>query len=123
SLASLALGIDANNEDAKAVLAKAQQGQARLAKQRIAAALPETPGPGNEMTTTAPATEETRPAAAEPGAAEVKTSSLQVHFRSDVDAILIVRVDNKELFRKDFSRGGFFRPRRGDQGHEWRQSI
>jgi serine/threonine protein kinase len=118
ALASLVLGLEPENADAEAILTKAQQGRARQAKRLASRPVP--PGAGEEPATTAPGTPEARPGhPGEPGAADAKQSSLQVHFQSDLDAVLIVRVDNREILRQDLSRGGIFsRLRRGDQGRE-----
>jgi len=120
TLASLVLGLEPENQEAEAILAKAKQGQARLAKQRLASARPETPGQGEEPATATPAPAEARPAhPGEPAAAEARSASLQIHFQSDVDAVVIVQVDNHELLRQELGGGSLFsRLRRGGQGHE-----
>jgi len=123
ALASLVLGLEPENADAEAILTKAQQGRARQAKRLASRPVP--PGAGEEPATAAPGTPEARPAhPGEPGAAEAKQSSLQVHFQSDLDAVLIVRVDNREILHQDLSRGGIFsRLRRGDQRRELTQTY
>lgn len=121
-LANLVLGMEPESEEAKAVLAKAQQGKARLAKQATAEQ-PGTPAPGEEVAVT-PAAGEAQPAGhGGAGTAEVQTSSLQVHFQSEIDAVLIVRVNNREVMRHDFSRGSFFWQRRGSQGYNLTKTI
>jgi hypothetical protein len=46
-----------------------------------------------------------------------------VHFQSDLDAVLIVRVNNREVLRENFARGGFFWQRRGSEGHDMTKTI
>jgi serine/threonine protein kinase len=119
ALASSVLALEPAHEEAQAVLAKAQQGKARQDRQRTAS---DQPGTGaDEVASTAPATGEAQPAGS--GEAAAKTSSLHVHFQSDLDATLIVRVNNQEVLRENLRRGGFFWQRRGSQGHNVTKTI
>jgi hypothetical protein len=125
ALASLALGIDPENEEAKALLAQAQQAQqaqvaAREKRQRTPPAQPAAEPPREESVASLPTPREAPPVT--PG--EARVSSLQVHFQSDLDAVLIVRIDNVQVLRRDFGRGGgLFRPRRGAEGHELTETL
>ncbi|HEV8582858.1 MAG TPA: protein kinase [Thermoanaerobaculia bacterium] len=113
ALSSLVLGIDPGNEDAKALLAQAQQGQAaRQARQRTATAQPQKPA-GEEASATPPAVgEERADSASESTPGEASTSTVRIHFTSELpEGVLIVWVKHQgrqqELLRDNFStRGG-----------------
>ncbi len=124
TLAGLVLSLEPESEEAKAVLAKAQQGKARLAKQQTAPAAPGAPSQTEDVAATDPTAEAPPAGHGEGSSAQAQTSTLQVRFQSDIDAVLIVRVNNREVLRRDFGRGGgIFRPRRGDQGHDWTGAV
>jgi serine/threonine protein kinase len=119
SLAGAVLWLDERNEEARGIRAEAQKGQAaaRQAKQRPGATQPHPTSPGQETASTpSPATQ---PAGSTPAEADAKASSLRIHFQSDMDATVIVRVDGREVVRQTFERGGsLFRPRKNEAGHD-----
>ena len=121
--ASAVLFVDPDNEDAKAVQAMAQKA-ARQAKQRTGPTQPHPALPGGETASTpSPAPQ---PAGSTPSQADAKASSLRIHFQSEVDATLIVRVDGREVLRENLDRGGgLFRPRKNDEGYNltWTREI
>ncbi len=108
--ATTVLGIDPENAEARAILVKAQEGQARRAarQQRKTPASPQ-PAPGTVAATT-PATSEqpARPAAPAPAAANAP-ATLHIHVTADMEGSVIVSiVGHQELLRHNFERGGLF---------------
>lgn len=126
ALATLALAIDNDNEDVKAILAQAKEGQARRARQRAGLAQTGTPRPGEEAATATPATAETQPAARTSEAAPVEAANgvVRVHFTSDIpQGVLIVWVNGTERLRDNFgSKGSIFR-RKPEERHEFNKTI
>jgi serine/threonine protein kinase len=123
ALSSLVLGIDPGNEDAKALLEKAQQGQAaRQARPRTATAQTQ-PRAGEESVATPPVVGRPEAPSAStkaPATAEASTGTVRIHFTSDLpEGVLIVWVKHQgrrqqELLRDNFStRSGLFGLRRG----------
>jgi predicted nucleotidyltransferase len=47
---------------------------------------------------------------------------VQVHFQADMDAVLIVRANNREILRQNFDRGGLFR-RRSAEGYDFTKTL
>jgi serine/threonine protein kinase len=119
ALATLALAIDPGNDDAQEVLAKAQEGQTRRARQpRTGPAQPGTQPAGEQPATTAAAAEgQPATGAGESAPSEVSTGTVHVHFTSDgPDGVLIVYVNGKEKVRDNFrSKGGLFTRRKAEQ--------
>jgi tRNA A-37 threonylcarbamoyl transferase component Bud32 len=107
TLASLVLGLEPDNAEARAILAKAQQGQSRAAKQRTAPGQPRV----REETATTAASEGPAPELAEPAAAEAGTATIHLHFVSELPEGALIVWDRRqgvdtEIFRDTFSRGG-----------------
>lgn len=116
TLANLALNLDPQNKDAAALVALAQ----RRAKQRTAPQEP-TPVSREETASATPTPSEAQPVA-EPAPVEARSASLRVHFQSEMDATLMVRVDEKTRIRKNFERGGLFR-RNNQEGYEFSETF
>jgi eukaryotic-like serine/threonine-protein kinase len=123
TLAGLVLSLEPESEEAKAVLVKAQQGKARLAKQQTTPAAPGTPSQTEDVAATDPTAEAPPAGHGEGSSAQAQTSTLQVRFQSEIEAVLIVRVNNREVLRENLSRGGFFWQRRGAQGFNLTKTI
>ncbi len=117
TLATLALNLDPQNKDAAGLLALAQ----RRAKQRTAPLEPAVPVSREETASATPTPSEAQPAA-EPSPVEARSASLRVHFQSEVEASLIVRVDGKIVTRQNFERGGLFR-RNNQEGYEFSDTF
>ena len=100
------LRIDPQNADARAIMVKAQEGQAAKRKQRRPSTSPE-PAPG-EIASTAPVTSEQTARPSAPAAhPEATTATLRIHFRSEVpEATVIVYANRKEVFRHTYGGGG-----------------
>jgi hypothetical protein len=107
SMAGGVLIMDAENANAKALLAKAQEGMTRKNK-RPAPGTPRTPRRGDQQIAAVPALSEAqtaRPASSAP--AETRTATLHVRFHADVpDGVLILWMNDQELWRDPFSSGG-----------------
>ncbi|HEY2289180.1 MAG TPA: serine/threonine-protein kinase [Thermoanaerobaculia bacterium] len=106
--ATTVLGFDPQNAEARQILLKAQEGQAKRKQQRRAQTALQ-PAPG-EIAATPPVTSEqpVRPAApaAQP---QATTATLRIHFRSEVpEATVIVYANRKEVFRHTYGGGGLF---------------
>ncbi len=110
--ATTVLGIDPQNVEARAILVKAQEGQARRAKQqRRAAAAASQPRPGEQAATAAPVASEAQPPRpAQPAAhPEATTATLRIHFHSEVpEATVVVWANRKEIFRQTYGGRGLF---------------
>jgi tetratricopeptide (TPR) repeat protein len=107
NLARLTLAIDPQNVDAARVLAQAEQA-ARRAK-RTGPVVPQGAArTGEEVASTTPIFSEAPPAASEPAPAVAGNATVRIHFQSELEATLIVSVNDREIARKNFERGGFF---------------
>jgi serine/threonine protein kinase len=109
--ATTVLGIDPQNVEARTILVKAQEGQARRARQpRRTPAAPQ-PGAGEEVATAAPIPSEAPSVRPSPPSAhpEATTATLRIHFRSEVpEATVVVWANRKEIFRKTYGGRGLF---------------
>jgi serine/threonine protein kinase len=111
--------IDPQNTEAKAIMAKVQEAQAKKNK-RPAPANPRTPRRADQQTAAMPALSEAQPARATSSApAEARTATLHVRFKADVaDGVLILWMNDQELWRDAFSsRGIFSHFRKQEEGH------
>jgi hypothetical protein len=108
--ATTVLGIDPQNADARAILVKAQEGQARRSRQqqRRAAAASQ-PAPGEMAATTPVPSEQPAHASAPAARPEATTATLRIHFRSELPAAtVVVWANRKEVFRKTYGGRGLF---------------
>jgi tRNA A-37 threonylcarbamoyl transferase component Bud32 len=110
--ATTVLGIDPQNAEARAILVKAQEGQARRKQRRTPAAPQTVPG---EVAATTPASSEQPARPSAPAARpEATTATLRVHFRSELpEATVVVWANGKEYFRKTFGGRGLFHRQEG----------
>jgi tRNA A-37 threonylcarbamoyl transferase component Bud32 len=108
--ATTVLGIDPGNAEARAILTKAQEEQARRTRQQQRRAASSThPAPGPVAAPAAPATSEQAHAAAPAARPEATTATLRVHFRSEVpEATVVVWANGKEVFRNTYGGRGLF---------------
>jgi serine/threonine protein kinase len=115
SEANQALVIDPKSPDAAALLKQARRG-----KQRATPAGPQAPGTGEEVAGTAPAPSEVQPGnGSEASPAEAATTTVRVHFHSDVpEGVLIVWVNGKERIRENFG-GRLFQRKRDPIDRSW----
>jgi tRNA A-37 threonylcarbamoyl transferase component Bud32 len=103
------LELDHENAEAQSIVLKAQEGQARRARQQRRAQTPSQPAPG-EVATAAPITSEqpVHPAAPAPAATNAP-ATLHIHVSADMEGSVIVSVvGRQELLRHTFERGGLF---------------
>jgi serine/threonine protein kinase/tetratricopeptide (TPR) repeat protein len=113
NLARLTLAIDPQNVDAARVLAQAEQA-ARRAK-RTGPVVPQGAArTGEEVASTTPISSEAPPVASEPAPVEAANATVRVHFQSELAAVFIVSVNDTEIARKEFARGGLFGRRKQD---------
>jgi tetratricopeptide (TPR) repeat protein len=107
NLARLTLAIDPKNVDAARVLAQAEQAVRRAKR----------PGPvvpqgaaqtGGEIASTSVIPSEALPSAPAPAPVEAANATVRVHFQSELAAVFIVSVNDREIARKEFARGGLF---------------
>jgi hypothetical protein len=107
NLARLTLSIDPKNLDAARVLAQAEQAMRRA--KRTGPAVPQGAArPGEEVASTTPVSSEAPPVSSEPAPVEAANAMVRIHFQSELAAVLIVSVNDREIVRKEFARGGFF---------------
>jgi len=107
NLARLTLSIDPQNADAARLLAQAEQ--SRRGKQRTGPAVPQGAArTGEEVASTTPISSEAPPVASEPAPVETANATVRIHFQSELEATLIVSMNDREIARKNFERGGFF---------------
>jgi serine/threonine protein kinase/tetratricopeptide (TPR) repeat protein len=107
NLARLTLSIDPKNVNAARVLAQAEQATRRA--KRTGPAVPQGAArSGEEVASTTPVSSEAPPVASEPAPAEAANATVRVHFQSELEAVLIVSVNDREIARKEFARGGLF---------------
>jgi serine/threonine protein kinase len=112
--ATMVLQMDPENAEARQILVKAQDGQARkAARQRQAAAQPRLPN-GQDAAALTPIPSASPPAnrVNAPAPAEMGTATLHIHIKAEMEGSIIVSAGRQELFRKNFERGGFFHLRR-----------
>jgi hypothetical protein len=99
-MANGVLLIDPQNADAKAVMAKVQDAQARKKRPPTA---PRTPRPHDEQAALTPAASDAQPSRPSAPAAVPTTAAVRVHFRSEIpEGTIIVWVNKKVVFRKNF---------------------
>jgi serine/threonine protein kinase len=108
SMAGGVLIMDSENVDAKAFLAKAQEGLTKKNK-RPAPANPRTPRRADQQAAAMPALSEAQPARANAPAVAPTTATVRVHFHSEPsEGSLIIWVNDQEVWRDNFgSRNGF----------------
>ena len=112
--ATTVLGIDPQNAEARAILVKAQDGQARRARQQRRASTASQPVPGPVAATTPSSSEQPARPSAPAAHPEATTATLRIHFRSEVpEATVVVWANRKEVFRKTYGGRGLFHKQGG----------
>ncbi|HEX9943674.1 MAG TPA: protein kinase [Thermoanaerobaculia bacterium] len=122
-LTTIVLATDPGNEDALRIQAEAKKGlAARQARQGTGPNQPGTARPGEQAATVTPVPSEAQPGATGESAPAETRTMVQVHFQADMDAVLIVRANNREILRQNFDRGGLFR-RRSAEGYDFTKTL
>jgi tRNA A-37 threonylcarbamoyl transferase component Bud32 len=107
--ATMVVQMDPLNTEARQILVKAQDGQARKARQRQAATQARLPNTSDTVPL-APIPPVSQPAnrAIPPAPAETGMATLHIHVKADMEGSVIVSDGHQDLYRKNFERGGFF---------------
>jgi serine/threonine protein kinase len=111
--AAAVLQMDPGNAEARSIVVRAQDGQARKARQRQAPAVPKA-ATGQEIAAVTPSPSAAQPAAraSVPAPAETGTATLHIHIKAEMEGSVIVSAGRQELLRKTFEHPGFFRSRK-----------